>query len=293
MSGYCLKHYRRYKKHGDPSVVKSKKVTGVCKEDNCKSDIYSLGYCTKHYQRFKKFGDADYVIRNRDVPELCTIEDCKNKYYASGLCHKHYTRNRRYGNPHTKKKYANNTFDKCKVNSCKKTGSWRGYCQRHYYTWKRHGHPLAVVVKLPKVCRTEDCGGSAVEYGYCEKHRYSSEERRHHRRKRRALKKKAPISDLKMIDWKDSLRNFDNRCGYCGEKSKNMHQEHVIPLSKNGSHTKTNIIPACPRCNLSKHNKLMEDWYPYQPFYSVEREERILGWMNFKVENRRIKLKLF
>ena len=43
-------------------------------------------------------------------------------------------------------------------------------------------------------------------------------------------------------------------CFYC-KKLKPLTFDHIIPLSKGGSHTKDNIVMACGPCNFKKHNK--------------------------------------
>ena len=48
---------------------------------------------------------------------------------------------------------------------------------------------------------------------------------------------------------------YENRCAYCGQKSKNLTIDHVIPLSKGGGHVPENIVPACVTCNSAKKDK--------------------------------------
>lgn len=71
-------------------------------------------------------------------------------------------------------------------------------------------------------------------------------------KKRRAMKKGAPVCDLTPQQWRDLLGYFQNRCAYCGEE-KHLCQEHLVPLSRGGSHTVNNIVPACRECNSRKH----------------------------------------
>jgi len=71
----------------------------------------------------------------------------------------------------------------------------------------------------------------------------------------RARKINAPINDLTAAQWKMILEAFNYHCAYCGKKPKgrNLEQEHITPLSKGGSHTLSNIVPACRSCNSKKN----------------------------------------
>ena len=78
--------------------------------------------------------------------------------------------------------------------------------------------------------------------------------------RRRARKAGAPINDLTDDQWKEILVAFKNRCVYCPDNcwrcrqhKHDLTQDHIIPLSKGGSHTKTNVVPACGSCNRKKH----------------------------------------
>jgi 5-methylcytosine-specific restriction endonuclease McrA len=59
-----------------------------------------------------------------------------------------------------------------------------------------------------------------------------------------------------------------------------LHIEHVIPISKGGVHGLRNIIPACPRCNFSKSNHEVHEWYLDQPFFLESRWQKILEVLN-------------
>ena len=49
-------------------------------------------------------------------------------------------------------------------------------------------------------------------------------------------------------------------CRYCGEKYDKMHVDHVIPCSRGGTNDVSNLVTACPSCNLSKNAKLEGEW---------------------------------
>ncbi len=100
------------------------------------------------------------------------------------------------------------------------------------------------------------------------------------KQKRRALKFNLP-STLTVDQWNETKEYFNNRCAYCG-KEKSLAQEHFVPLSKGGEYTHNNIIPACRSCNSSKNNKDFFEWYPQQPYYSKEREQKILDFLGYQ-----------
>ena len=67
---------------------------------------------------------------------------------------------------------------------------------------------------------------------------------------------------------------FDHCCAYCGVDG-DLQIEHVIPISKGGEHHLGNIVPACQRCNYSKHTREVQSWYRSQPFFDETRWHQI------------------
>lgn len=88
----------------------------------------------------------------------------------------------------------------------------------------------------------------------------------------RARKRAAPINDLTANEWMAIKAHYGNRCIYCGIKSKRLSMDHIIPLSKNGSHTVSNIVPACKSCNSKKRNK--GPLIPVQPLLFIVVDEK-------------------
>jgi 5-methylcytosine-specific restriction endonuclease McrA len=77
---------------------------------------------------------------------------------------------------------------------------------------------------------------------------------RSYSKNRRAYKANAPINDLTSAQWLEIQASQDHRCYYCGKRRKGkLTQDHIIPLSKGGSHTLSNVIATCRSCNSSKH----------------------------------------
>lgn len=49
-------------------------------------------------------------------------------------------------------------------------------------------------------------------------------------------------------------------CVYCGETSGPLHLDHMMPVSRGGHDTESNLAVACRGCNLSKGSKTPEEW---------------------------------
>jgi len=93
--------------------------------------------------------------------------------------------------------------------------------------------------------------------------------RREHRKeltlreaKRRAQKYgNTPVSELLTeAQWRDVLDQYHHRCAYCGRKVAELTIDHVVPLSRGGKHSASNVVPACQHCNSSKSAKTPEEW---------------------------------
>lgn len=112
---------------------------------------------------------------------------------------------------------------------------------------------------------------------------------------KRRSRKKNLINDLTKHQWLDTLMFFNYQCVYCGlkeEEHKNkynqvLHQEHLIPISKDGKYTKNNIIPSCMPCNSSKGDKDFLEWYVNSIVYDKEKEQKIIDfiYINSIIEN--------
>jgi 5-methylcytosine-specific restriction endonuclease McrA len=92
---------------------------------------------------------------------------------------------------------------------------------------------------------------------------------------RRRSKKNSLPATLTQEQWEQIVDHFDHKCAYCGAESM-LTRDHLIALANGGGYTKTNIIPACKKCNSSKRTHTFESWYRRQDFYSAERERMIL-----------------
>ena len=99
-------------------------------------------------------------------------------------------------------------------------------------------------------------------------------EKAHIRRQRIA---KLPY-DFDQSDWIRAKEYFGCKCAYCGKQGA-LTKEHVVPVSKGGGFTADNIIPACQRCNYSKNNRDLEEWYTNQDCYQEERYIKVIEFI--------------
>lgn len=87
------------------------------------------------------------------------------------------------------------------------------------------------------------------------------------------------VRDFTIEQWNETKRHFGFCCAYCGRKVK-LEQDHLIPVTKGGPYTKTNILPACRACNNSKNNAYIDEWYPVQKFFTQARLDKINSYIS-------------
>lgn len=101
--------------------------------------------------------------------------------------------------------------------------------------------------------------------------------------KRRSAKNNLP-SNYTTAEWDACKAYFGDRCAYCGQMT-SLTQDHVVPISKGGGYISGNIIPACLRCNSSKQDKLISEWYSKQKYYAKKREKAIQNYLVTQNQN--------
>lgn len=62
-----------------------------------------------------------------------------------------------------------------------------------------------------------------------------------------------------IVSIKEINKLYASPCFYCGSKD-SITMDHVVPLSRGGSHGIGNLVPACAKCNSSKGNKYLSEW---------------------------------
>lgn len=64
--------------------------------------------------------------------------------------------------------------------------------------------------------------------------------------------------------WLKHQQRIGLECYYCGEnlEGKNYHVDHYIPLKLKGKNSVNNFRISCPHCNLTKHAKHPDTFFP-------------------------------
>lgn len=56
------------------------------------------------------------------------------------------------------------------------------------------------------------------------------------------------------------LERDNYTCAYCGARGVRLEVDHIVAVSRGGSHGDDNLTAACVPCNRSKGNKTVEVW---------------------------------
>ena len=58
---------------------------------------------------------------------------------------------------------------------------------------------------------------------------------------------------------REIFRRDDHTCQYCGDRSKRLTLDHIIPRHQGGEYSWTNLVTACPACNLKKGGRSLQE----------------------------------
>ena len=74
---------------------------------------------------------------------------------------------------------------------------------------------------------------------------------------RRRARTVATVNDFTAEQWREILDKYEHKCLCCGAK-RNLSMDHIIPLSRGGQHTASNIQPLCRSCNARKYTNSID-----------------------------------
>ncbi len=89
----------------------------------------------------------------------------------------------------------------------------------------------------------------------------------HQRRRARSIQ--APGSHTAK-EWTALVAAYGGKCAYCKAIAP-LHEDHRVPLSRGGSNSIDNILPACARCNLRKASRTEVE---FRAFLAAERRRK-------------------
>ena len=74
----------------------------------------------------------------------------------------------------------------------------------------------------------------------------------------RRLRVENTVCDLTAQEWEEIKLTQNYRCAMCGEVTF-LHRDHIIPVSKGGGLTKSNVQGMCKNCNARKWAHIIEE----------------------------------
>lgn len=266
--GWCSLHWKRWRKHGDPSYVWTP-TKAICSVDDCDQSVNGHGLCSMHYKRWRKHGDPTHERRLGRSP--CVIDGCDSPNVSRGWCSKHYTRWVRYGSPTARMR--GEIVDGKRI--CPGCGEdkpldqfhgGRGYCRpcdaRNAAASRRRNPPPPVPTQ-PRPC--DACG--ATFPANKKRRRYCSrgcfEAFRHKANWIHVVTRRARQRDA-LVEEFDRIEIFERDgwlCGICGTAvdtevvrpdPRSPSIDHIIPIARRGEHSRANVQTAHLGCNVRK-----------------------------------------
>ena len=161
-------------------------------------------------------------------------------------------------------------YEKCSKCGGENTGSHICYCKECYNAWKRERYKKHREKEINRVVEYnrknyEDFKKKLSEYRKKPEWKEARKEWESKNKDKvyiysanKNSKRRASISNsegIKTKDWESKKAMFNYKCAYCGVSSKKLQMDHVVPLSKGGSHSIDNVVPCCADCNNKKNAK--------------------------------------
>lgn len=269
----CARDYRRWLRYDGSTDLPERPAKG-CSAQDCPSPHFGNGLCNKHYLRTRKTGSLEGPVQRDPV---CTVDDCERPHLARGFCKRHWSQDdyRRNGdairaarkdwerrNPGKAAEYARRGYARHRDRA-------RAYRRRYYAenrdailaSSRQYRQQNAEAIAERKRIYAQANADRLGEY-YAEWARLNPGKRRESHRRRRA---RLAGTFVRQVDYAAILAGFGMVCHICGGgigSATDLHFDHVIPVSRGGSHVQENILPSHTICNLRKGTKLMSELLP-------------------------------
>jgi 5-methylcytosine-specific restriction endonuclease McrA len=235
----------------------------TCAVAVCDRPATKREWCEGHYTRWRKTGDpGTTALRPQREHHFkrgtCSVSGCSLAEHCKGLCASHYVKSRKTGDPGNSPlgvmaRAIDHEDDTRTCNTCLARKPLEDfYAARNCSKGRR-----ATCIECCRHTGTER--RALVPYVYAATSA------------RRRARKSAVEVDADLTH--DALRDRDgDACHYCqvvmdfnagklGDwNPRKASIDHVIPLSRGGSHTFSNTVLACLSCNIGKRDKPVDEW---------------------------------
>jgi 5-methylcytosine-specific restriction endonuclease McrA len=77
-------------------------------------------------------------------------------------------------------------------------------------------------------------------------------------------REKAKARELRQSQWWKNLRGR-GACHYCRRRvpARELTMDHIVPLIRGGTSSRSNVVPCCKDCNSRKKHLLPVEWQEY------------------------------
>lgn len=253
----------------------------ACSVDGCEKPHFGKTWCVKHYNRVRRTGSLELKPK---TPNYCKVEVCGVELvppYGRGMCSLHYKRFMKHGDPHYERPLIVGVAG-CTIDGCEGIIQARGWCAMHWSRWDRYGDPMHrygyEIHDGKRVCARCKTDKPLEEFGvrtksYCMRccADIAAERRRlgltdleknwAYTAARRAQKLATTTEPFTRIEI---FERDGWTCQLCGGPINpelthphpwHANVDHIVPLSKGGSHSRDNAQASHFRCNLQKGNR--------------------------------------
>lgn len=265
---WCTIHYRRWRRNGVPGL-RVKQTEKECAVEVCTALAFCRGWCKTHYHRWNRNGTVE-LLRPSPPPakpscaSLPTAEKPAMGARGVGRTTKlNLTEAQPQASDYSPRRPVLDEAQRAERDKARRA-AYRARPENRQKAaevsaaW-REANPDRVVALNRAYTQNNPDKIREIKRRYRDANR---DRIRNSNNRRKAMHRNAPVNDLTAEQWTEIKAAYRQRCAYCGKKPKKLTMDHVQPLARGGSHTVSNIVPACGPCNSSKNAGPAPDYQP-------------------------------